>query len=52
MYVDQLKALAVELDAPLIVGTTGQKKRDALFADFRDGKIPVLVVSQGCQLRR
>ena len=46
MYVDQLKALAADLDAPLIVGTTGQRKRDALFDAFRKGEIPVLVVSK------
>lgn len=46
MYVDQLKELAAELDAPLIVGTTGQKKRDVLFDAFRKGDIPVLVVSK------
>lgn len=46
MYVEQLKALAAELDAPLIVGTTGQRKRDALFEAFRQGEVPVLVVSK------
>ena len=46
MYVDQLKELAAELDAPLIVGTTGQRKRDKLFEAFRQGEIPVLVVSK------
>ena len=46
MYVDQLKELAAELDAPLIVGTTSQRKRDALFEAFRKGEIPVLVVSK------
>ena len=46
MYVDQLKALARELDAPLIVGTTGQRKRDELYQQFREGELPVLVVSK------
>jgi len=46
MYVDQLKALAGELDAPLLTGATGQGKRDRLFAGFRAGRVPVLVVSK------
>jgi DNA excision repair protein ERCC-3 len=46
MYVDQLKQLAGELDAPLLTGTTGQRRRDQLFEAFRSGRIPVLVVSK------
>jgi len=46
MYVDQLKVLALELDAPLITGSTSQGKRDALFGAFREGRVPVLVVSK------
>jgi DNA excision repair protein ERCC-3 len=46
MYVDQLAAIARELGAPLITGTTGQAKRDALYEQFRAGQIPALVVSK------
>jgi DNA excision repair protein ERCC-3 len=46
MYVDQLKRLARELDAPVLTGSTGQRRRDHLFAAFRDGELPVLVVSK------
>jgi len=46
MYVDQLKQLAKGLDAPLITGSTGQRKRDQLFKAFREGGVPVLVVSK------
>lgn len=46
MYVDQLKQLASELKAPLITGSTGQRKRDQLFEAFRNGEVSVLVVSK------
>ena len=46
MYVEQLKDLADALNAPLITGSTGQRKRDELFAEFREGHLPVLVVSK------
>jgi DNA excision repair protein ERCC-3 len=46
MYVDQLAWLAKELDVPLLTGSTGQRRRDALYRDFREGRIPVLVVSK------
>ena len=46
MYVEQLRLLADELKVPLITGSTSQKKRDVLFADFRSGKLPVLAVSK------
>lgn len=45
-YLDQLKILAKELDAPIITGATKNKKRDELYEDFRTGKIPVMVVSK------
>jgi DNA excision repair protein ERCC-3 len=45
-FVDQLKAIATELDAPLITGQTAQKVRDLRFASFRNGEVPVLVVSK------
>jgi len=46
MYVEQLKALAEALGVPVLTGSTGQKKRDRLFAEFRAGNLPVLVVSK------
>jgi DNA excision repair protein ERCC-3 len=46
MYVDQLEWLAKELDVPLLTGSTGQRRRDVLYRDFREGRVPVLVVSK------
>jgi len=46
MYVEQLKTLAEALGVPVLTGSTGQKKRDRLFAEFRAGRLPVLVVSK------
>jgi DNA excision repair protein ERCC-3 len=46
MYVDQLKGLAKELGVPVLTGSTGQTRREAAFADFREGRIPVLVCSK------
>ena len=45
-FVDQLKVLADELGAPLVTGQTTQKVREARFEAFRNGEIPVLVVSK------
>ena len=46
MYVDQLEALAAEMNVPLITGTTPQSKRDELYDKFRSGALPALVVSK------
>jgi len=46
MYVDQIDALARALGIPVLTGSTGQRKRDALYRDFREGRIPVLAVSK------
>jgi len=46
MYLDQLKALAEPLGMPVITGTTPQRQRDKLFADFREGRIRALAVSK------
>jgi DNA excision repair protein ERCC-3 len=46
MYLDQLKALAEPLGLPVITGSTSQRMRDKLFADFREGRIRVLAVSK------
>jgi DNA excision repair protein ERCC-3 len=46
MYVEQIKALAAELGIPVLTGTTGQRRRDVLYREFREGRIPVLAVSK------
>ncbi len=45
-FVDQLKEIAEMLDAPLVTGRTGQKRRDECFDALREGELPVLVVSK------
>lgn len=46
MYLDQLRAIAEGLDLPILTGSTSQRRRDQLYADFRAGRIPVLAVSK------
>ena len=46
MYVEQLEAIARELRAPVITGTTAQRTRDTLYEQFRSGVLPALVVSK------
>jgi DNA excision repair protein ERCC-3 len=45
-YIDQLKAVAERLDAPLITGQTSNKVREERFDKFRTGELKVLVVSK------
>lgn len=45
-YLDQLSTIAERLDAPLVTGRTSQAVREERFAAFRDGVLPVLVVSK------
>ncbi|WP_306364590.1 DNA repair helicase XPB [Nocardia sp. CC227C] len=45
-YLDQLEELGEHLNAPVIQGSTRTKEREALFESFRQGEIPVLVVSK------
>ena len=45
-YLDQLEALAEALDCPVVLGTTKNSEREALFDAFRAGEIPRLVVSK------
>ena len=45
-YIDQLEEMAEHLQAPLITGQTSVDEREHLFGEFRDGKIPTLVVSK------
>ncbi len=45
-YLDQLKAIAQQVDLLLITGKTSQKKRDQLYADFRSGNVSGLILSR------
>lgn len=45
-YLDQLEDLSARLDAPVITGATSVTQREQLFAQFRSGALPVLVVSK------
>ncbi len=46
MYLDQLEKIAGPLGLPVLTGTTPQRKRDELFAQFKEGRIRVLAVSK------
>lgn len=46
MYLDQIEGLARSLRIPILTGSTPQAKRDALYAEFRAGRVPVLAVSK------
>jgi DNA excision repair protein ERCC-3 len=46
MYVEQIKQIADELGVPVLTGTTAQRKRDALYEEFKAGRIGVLAVSK------
>ncbi len=45
-FLDQLEALGQRLRAPVLTGETATAERERLFAAFRRGDIPVLVVSK------
>jgi DNA excision repair protein ERCC-3 len=45
-YLDQLRSIRREIGAPLITGTTPNEERESLYARFREGDIPVLIVSK------
>ncbi|WP_121967800.1 DNA repair helicase XPB [Leptolyngbya sp. BC1307] len=45
-YLDQLSAIAQQVDLPLITGKTSQKKRDQLYTDFRSGEVAGLILSR------
>lgn len=45
-YLDQIDVLAEALDAPQITGATPVDEREELYGGFREGRIPVLVVSK------
>jgi DNA excision repair protein ERCC-3 len=45
-YLDQIEQMAKAIEAPLIVGKTPTAERERLYKDFKEGRIPVLVVSK------
>ena len=45
-YIDQLKTLASELEAPLLTGRTPTVQRQKLYEQFRQGELKRLVVSK------
>jgi DNA excision repair protein ERCC-3 len=45
-YIDQLEALARHLGAPLITGKTPNAERERLYAGFKSGAVPLLIVSK------
>lgn len=45
-YINQLETVAKRYNAPLITGKTVTRDRERLYSDFREGLIPVLVVSK------
>ena len=45
-YLEQLRRISEELDAPLITGATKSLERERLYSAFRDGEVKVLVVSK------
>jgi DNA excision repair protein ERCC-3 len=45
-FIEQLEQLAHHLQAPIITGKTSTKERQVLYDRFRNGEIPVLVVSK------
>src|SRR5437763_9078123 len=45
-YLDQLKVLAEELEAPLLTGKTANRQREKLYDQFRRGELKRLVVSK------
>jgi len=45
-YLSQLESLGVDLDAPVIQGSTPNKERERLYDAFRAGEIRTLVVSK------
>jgi DNA excision repair protein ERCC-3 len=45
-YIDQLKQLARRTGAPIITGKTKTSEREKLYAAFKNGEVPVLIVSK------
>ena len=45
-YISQLETLAKEINAPILTGKSTTKVREALYDDFRAGKVKVIIVSK------
>lgn len=45
-YLQQLEAMARDVPAPLITGKTPNREREKLYDAFRQGQIPILIVSK------
>jgi DNA excision repair protein ERCC-3 len=45
-YIEQLEALAKEINTPLITGKTPNKERDRIYDSFRNGEIRILMISK------
>jgi DNA excision repair protein ERCC-3 len=45
-YIEQLETIAKRLDAPLLTGRTSTAERERLYASFKRGEVPLLVVSK------
>ncbi|MDR2471619.1 MAG: DEAD/DEAH box helicase [Treponema sp.] len=45
-YISQLEAIAARLKAPLVTGKTPNAERERVYASFKQGRIPVMVVSK------
>jgi DNA excision repair protein ERCC-3 len=45
-YLDQLKTIAEELDAPIITGKTPNARREEIYRAFRSGELRIIVVSK------
>jgi DNA excision repair protein ERCC-3 len=45
-YLSQVREIARQFDVPIITGTTPDRKREELYAKFREHEIPVLVASK------
>lgn len=46
LYISQLTEIAELLNSPIITGKTKNSKRDELYQQFREGEIPVIIVSK------
>ncbi|MEI7938004.1 MAG: DEAD/DEAH box helicase, partial [Verrucomicrobiota bacterium] len=46
MYVEQIKQMAEELKIPILTGSTPQRTRDGVYAEFKAGRLRQLVVSK------
>ena len=45
-FVDQLRRMSAELGVPLITGATPNPERERIYADFRAGRVRIIVVSK------